>query len=125
MRYILGFFPPNRLDALLDAMEDHHLHGLSISDSRGFGQEHDPAHPDHQQHPGIDLVQHLRVEIVCRTEEVDAILDSFYEALHTGGRGDGKVFVLDVIDALRLKTGERGTAALGPGRQGRPPGAAR
>jgi heavy metal efflux system protein len=118
MKYILGFFPPERLDALLEALADHHVHGLSVSESRGFGQEHDPAHPEYRHHPGVDLVRHLRVEIVCRSNEVEGILESFYAALHTGGRGDGKVFVLEVEDALRLKTGERGDRALGPPRGG-------
>jgi nitrogen regulatory protein PII len=116
MKYVLAFLPPDRLDSLVDALSDHHVHGLSVSDSRGFGQEHDPAHPDHRFHPGIDLVRHVRVEIMCRDAEVDEILEATYEALHTGGRGDGKVFVLDVVDALRLKTGERGEMALGPPR---------
>ena len=114
MKYVLGFFPPDRLDALLDALEDHHVHGLSVSESKGFGQEHDPHHPEYRHHPGVDLVRHLRVEVVCRAAEVEDILQAFYEALHTGGRGDGKVFVLHVEDALRMKTGERGEAALGP-----------
>jgi nitrogen regulatory protein P-II 1 len=117
MKYVLAFLPPSRLDHLLDRLEDHHVHGLSISGSRGFGQEHDPQHPDHRSHPGVDFVHHLRVEVVCRTDELEDLLRGFYEALHTGGRGDGKVFVLDVQDALRIKTGERGVSALGP-----PPG---
>jgi nitrogen regulatory protein P-II 1 len=121
MKYILAFLPPDRLDALLETLEDHHVHGLSMSDSRGFGQEHDPRHPDHRAHPGVDFVRHLRVEVVCRTDEVEEILRGFYDALHTGGRGDGKVFVLDVEDALRIKTGERGHAALGPPTKGGPP----
>jgi len=114
MKYVLAFFPPDRLDALLDALADRHIHGLSLSESKGFGQEHDPQHPEHRHHPGVDLVRHLRVEIVCRAQEVEEILEGCYRALHTGGRGDGKVFVLDVEDALRLKTGQRGEAALGP-----------
>jgi nitrogen regulatory protein P-II 1 len=116
MKYVLGFFPHDRLDGLLDALEDHHVHGLSVSDSRGFGQEHDPDHPEYRRHPGVDLIRHLRVEVVCRDAETEDILKVFYDALHTGGRGDGKVFVLDVEDALRIKTGERGEAALGPHR---------
>ena len=113
MRYLLAFIPPNRLDPLVEELADHHVHGLSVSDVRGFGQEHDPAHPEHRDHPGIDLVRKLRVEIVCTDDEVEDILGSFYKAVHTGRAGDGKVFVLHVLDALRLKTGERGRGALG------------
>jgi len=60
------------------------------------------------------MTRKIRVEIVCRDEEVAGILDGLYRAGHTGRRGDGKIFVLPVLEALRLKTGERGEAALGP-----------
>jgi nitrogen regulatory protein P-II 1 len=114
MKYVLAFIPHDRLDALVDALEDSHVHGLSISEARGFGQEHDPGHPEHQHHPGVDLVPKLRVEIVCRDAEVEAVLGAFAGLRQAGRHGAGKVFVLNVHDALRLQTGERGDAALGP-----------
>lgn len=114
MKYLLAFIPPDRLDALVEELADHHVHGLSVSDSRGFGQEHDPSHPEHRPHPGVEMVCRLRVETVCRDDEVEEILEAFHKALHSGRPGDGKVFVLEVGGALRLKTGERGEDAIGP-----------
>ena len=114
MKYVLGFISPDRFDHLVEELAEHHVQGLSVSEARGFGQEHDPAHPEHRSHPAVDLVKKLRLEIVCRDEEVEEILSALYKAVHTGRRGDGKVFVLDVLDALRLKSGERGEGALGP-----------
>ena len=114
MKYVLGFVSPDRLDHLVEELADHHVHGLSISEARGFGQEHDPGHPDHRPHPTVDLLKKLRVEIVCRDDEVEDILAALYKAAHTGRRGDGKVFVMEVLEAFRLKTGERGEDALGP-----------
>ena len=114
MRIVLGFFPPDRLFALVDSLAEVHVHGLSISEARGFGQEHDPEHPEHREHRGVETTRKLRVEIVCRDEDVEPILAALYRAGHSGRRGDGKVFVLPVLDALRVKTGERGEAALGP-----------
>jgi nitrogen regulatory protein PII len=112
VKYLLAFVPHDRLDALLDAFEEAHVRGLSVSEARGFGQEHDPAHPDHHRYPGIDLVKKLRVEIVCHDSELERILEAFAR----GPRdrvGAGKVFVMEVLDALRLKNGERGESALG------------
>jgi len=117
MKCLLAFIPPEHLDNLVEELAQHHVHGLTISDARGFGQEHDRGHPDHREYPGVDLIDKTRVEIVCRDDEVDEIMACFYSAGHSGRRGDGKVFVIDVIDALRLKTGERGDSALGPGSQ--------
>jgi nitrogen regulatory protein P-II 1 len=116
MKYMLAFVPPDRLDALVEELAERHVHGLSMSQAQGFGQEHDPLHPEHRDHAGVDLVHKTRVEIVCRDAEVDDLLAAFYQAAHTGRPGDGKVFVIDVEDAFRLKTGERGEAAIGPSR---------
>ncbi len=114
MRYVIGFFPPDRIFALVDALSEIHVQGLTVSDARGFGQEHDVQHPEHHEHIGVEMTKKARVEIVCRDEDVDPILDAIYKAAHSGRRGDGKVFVIPVLEALRLKTGERGEAALGP-----------
>lgn len=114
MRYVVGFFPPDRVFALVDALSEIHVHGMTVSDAHGFGQEHDAAHPEHREHIGVEMTKKTRIEIFCRDEEVEAILEAIYGAAHSGRRGDGKVFVLPVLDALRLKTGERGDSALGP-----------
>ena len=114
MRYVLGFFPPDRLFTIVDALSEEHIHGLTVSDARGFGQEHDASHPDHHEHLGVEMTKKLRVEIFCRDEEVEGILGVLYASGHSGRRGDGKVFVIPVLDALRMKTGERGEEALGP-----------
>ena len=50
MRYVVGFFPPDRIFALVDALSEIHVHGMTVSDAQGFGQEHDAAHPEHQEH---------------------------------------------------------------------------
>jgi nitrogen regulatory protein P-II 1 len=62
----------------------------------------------------VELPSKLRVEIVCPDESVETIVNDIYKSLHTDQRADGKIFVLPVDDALRVKTGERGNAALGP-----------
>lgn len=114
MRYILAIIPPDRYDAVIDSLSEHHVRGVTVSEAMGFGQEHDPAHPDHADRLGIEMTKQLRLEIACRAEEVEGILQALYDAGHTGRRGAGKVLVLPIEDALRLKTGERGLAALGP-----------
>ena len=101
MRYVLGFFPPDRLFAIVDALSEQHIHGLTVSDARGFGQEHDAAHPEHHEHVGVEDACHLLVALYTTSG-------------HSGRRGDGKIFILPVLDALRMKTGERGEEALGP-----------
>ncbi len=113
MRYLLVIVRPERYDAIVDALSAKHVSGLTVSEATGFGQEHDPAHPDYVSRLGVELTRKLRLEIVCRDEEVEPLLDAIYAAGHTGHRGDGKVFVLPVLDALRIKSGERGEHAIG------------
>lgn len=115
MRYVLAFLPPDRLFAVVDNLADVHVHGMTVSEARGFGQEHDPAYPEHREHAGVEMTRKIRVEVVCQEEEVENVLAALYRAAHAGHRGDGKVFVLPVLDALRIKTGERGPAAVGLG----------
>lgn len=114
MKYLLAFIPPDRLQPVTEALVAQHVHGLSVSEARGFGQEHDPAHPEHREFRGLEMTRKMRLEIICHDREVDVALKAIYEATHTSQRGAGKVFVLPVEDALRLKTGERGAAAIGP-----------
>lgn len=114
MKYLIAYIPPDFLHRVKDALIAKHIHGMSVSDARGFGQEHDAAHPEHHEYMGLELTRRVRLDIICHDEEVDRVLDAMYAAGHTGHAGDGKVFVLPVLDALRLKTGERGAAALGP-----------
>jgi nitrogen regulatory protein P-II 1 len=112
MLYLIAMIPPDRYDAVVDALSARHVRGLTVSEAVGFGQEHDAAHPEHREHLGVELTRKLRFELVCRDEELEGILDAIYEAAHSGRRGDGKVFVLPVRDALRVKTGQRGEDAL-------------
>ncbi len=114
MKYVLAIIPPNALHRVRDALIGKRIHGMTASDCRGFGQEHDVTHPEYRDMPGLELTKKIRLEVVCHDGELDGVLEAIYAAAHTGHPGDGKVFVLPVLDALRLKTGEHGPEALGP-----------
>jgi nitrogen regulatory protein P-II 1 len=114
MKYLLAFIPADLLHRVKDALVAKHIHGLTVSDARGFGQEHDAASPEHREFQSLEFAKKMRLEIICHDEEVERVLEAIYSAAHTGHAGDGKVFILPVVDALRLKTGERGPSALGP-----------
>lgn len=116
MKLVVAYLSPQPLQKLINVLADQHVHGLTVSEAKGFGQEHDVGHPEYREFAGLELTRKLRLEIACHDEELPSVLDTLYAAAHTGQRGDGKVFVLPIEDALRLKTGERGRAALGPER---------
>ena len=114
MKLILAYLPHRPVQKIINALADEHIHGLTISEARGFGQEHDSDHPDYREFAGLEMTRKLRLEIACHDEEVRHILETLYAVAHTGQRGDGKIFVLPIEDALRIKTGEHGKSALGP-----------
>ncbi len=113
MKLVIAYIPPDRLDSILSGLTQHRIHGLTVSHAQGFGQEHDRQHPDYRPFAALDLTKKLRLEIACHDEESDGILKAIYDSAHTGNRGNGKVFVVPILDAMRLKTGERGPAAIG------------
>jgi nitrogen regulatory protein P-II 1 len=80
---------------------------LQVSEARGFGQ-------NDRDFTDVEMPPKLRLEIACKDEEAETIIQAIYTSAHTGRRGDGKIFVLPIADVLRIKTGERGPAALGP-----------
>jgi nitrogen regulatory protein PII len=114
MKLVLAYLPPQPLQKIINALADQHIHGLTVSNARGFGQEHDSGHPEYREFVGLEMTRKIRLEIACHDEEVALILQTLYATAHTGQRGDGKIFVLPIEDALRLKTGEQGKSALGP-----------
>jgi len=74
MKYLLTFVPPDILHRIQEALLGKGIHGMTVSDARGFGQEHDPTHPEHRAFPGLELTKKVRIELICHDEEVESVL---------------------------------------------------
>lgn len=112
MKEIKAYIRPQQFEATAFALHKiGGLTGLTVSDVRGMGRGfinyHDPETGEVNE-----LLPQIKLELVCRDDLVEPVLQTIREAACTGVRGDGKVFVLDVIDALRIRTDERGEAGL-------------
>jgi nitrogen regulatory protein PII len=112
MKMILAFLPPHRLEKVARRLQ--HLDGfpgMTVTEARGYGREkgRDDADAAAQL---TDFTPTVRMEIMLSDDQVDEVLDVIYEVAHSGSRGDGKIFILPLSDALRIKTGERGSAAV-------------
>lgn len=103
MKAIQAIVKPHRLDAVLhDVRHVHGVTGVSVSEIRGFGRG-----------LGQDgLEPHVRIDIVCDDALLDAIVDTIQQSAHTGLKGDGKIYVLPVEQAVRISTNERGEKAV-------------
>ena len=110
---VIAFIQPFQLDSVVDALRRlPGFPGMSVTEVRGFGRH--GAHPPHAGELAevAPLEQKVRLEIYCLGGEATSILQTIRSAAHTGHQGDGKVFVIDVAWAMRIRTGEFGPAAL-------------
>lgn len=107
MKKIETFIKAHRLDGVTLAL--HHVEGLTgmtVSEARGFGRGRGSEH-----NPG-DFHHVVRIEVFCADALVDTVVQTIERTAHTGLRGDGKIYVLPVEQAVRISSGERGEAAL-------------
>ena len=116
MKLITAVIQPFMLTKVTRALEQvEHFPGMTIVDARGFGREKvdpEPDEPHSRIEDVVDFVRKVRIEIVAHDAMVARIVEVIFETVHTGNRGDGKIFVFPVEHALRIKTGESGEAAI-------------
>jgi nitrogen regulatory protein P-II 1 len=114
MKLVIAYLQPFMAEKVVEALHEvSGLSGATISAARGFGRGRAGG-----LLPGIteeDLVgtqPRQRLELVVSEDSLEQVLATIQQAAHTGQRGDGKVYILEVVDALRIRTGERGAAAV-------------
>lgn len=113
MKRIDAYIQPHALDRVTRALlHVHHLPGMTVLACRGFGREKLENEPHSPAMDLEDFVQKTKLEIVCHDHLVDDLVDAIRTAAQTGNRGDGKIFVLAVESATRIRTGETGEAAV-------------
>lgn len=115
MKLVLAILKPSKLDEVVDALQLlDELGGITVSDVRGFGRQRGRGGiGEVAAYGSLNFVPKVRIETVVPDALVDTVLQTIHRHAHTGTVGDGKVFVLDMEDAMRVRTGERGEAALG------------
>jgi len=113
MKMVIAFIKKNRLDEVMLALHKiEGLTGVSSSEVHGFGRDRSRHAPDQKQEISLDFQPHMRLEIACRDELVEKILTTIEWTAHTGLRGDGKIYVLPVEEAVRISNGERDENAV-------------
>ena len=112
MKKVDAYIRPEKLDELKAHLEDLHLNGLSINQVMGFGKQKGWKEYVRGTEVDYNFVPKVKLEIVVADEKVEALVDKICEIAFTGNVGDGKIFILDVQDAVRIRTKERGEAAI-------------
>lgn len=112
MKEIKAYIKPHKLADVTRALHKiEGLTGMSVVDVRGFGRGRAKGSPHRIVEDLVDYIPHAKIEIVCQDELVVEIVATIAKEAHTGLRGDGKIYVSPVEEAVRISNGERGIKA--------------
>jgi nitrogen regulatory protein P-II 1 len=112
MKRIEAIIRPSKLDEVKEALAEVGVHGMTVIEVKGFGRTGGRKEVYRGSAYVVDFVPKVRVDIVAADNLVGAILDVVEKAAKTGKIGDGKIFVSDVLEVVRIRTGERGETAI-------------
>jgi nitrogen regulatory protein P-II 1 len=112
MKLIVGIVKPFKLDDVKEAIKDLGVQGLTVSDVQGFGRQRGHTEVYRGAEYTIDFVPKVRIEILVDDDDVDRVAEQLVATARTGKIGDGKVWVVPVEKAWRIRTGETGPDAL-------------
>lgn len=112
MKRVQAYIRMNRLEDVKFALQDAGILGMSVLETRGFGRQQGQTETFRGSSYALNLVPKVQLDIVVEDEQVEVVVETIVSAAQTGELGDGKIFVSDVSDAVRVRTGERGEDAL-------------
>ena len=112
MKLITAVIKPFKLDDVKAALQAFGVHGLTITEASGYGRQRGHTEVYRGAEYTIDFVPKVRVEVLVDDQDVDRVVPRLLETARTGQIGDGKVWVVRVDDAWRIRTGESGPDAL-------------
>jgi nitrogen regulatory protein P-II 1 len=112
MKKIEAIIKPFKLDEVKEALHEIGIQGITVVEARGFGRQKGHTELYRGAEYVVDFLPKVKVEVVLPPEQVEAAVEAIQKAARTGRIGDGKIFVLDVEEAIRIRTGETGTDAI-------------
>jgi nitrogen regulatory protein P-II 2 len=112
MKLLTAIIKPARLDAVREALVQAGVQGLTVAEVRGFGRQGGHTEIYRGAEYKIDFVPKIRIDIALEDSQVEAAMEAIRDAARTDKIGDGKIFVVDLEQAMRIRTGETGEEAL-------------
>ena len=112
MKLIIAVIKPSRLDAVLDAVTEAGASGLTVTEVRGYGRQRGKTEVYRGAEYEVKLLPKVKLEIAVPDDIAEVVVEAIKTTANTNKIGDGKVFVLDLEQALRIRTGERDAAAI-------------
>ncbi len=112
MKMIKAVIKPFKLDEVRDALTKIGIEGMTVTEVRGFGRQKGHTELYRGAEYVVDMLPKIEIELVVADGRVDLVVETIRKAANTGRIGDGKIFVSPVLEAIRIRTGERGDEAL-------------
>ncbi|NIA12746.1 MAG: transcriptional regulator [Nitrospiraceae bacterium] len=113
MKLIIAYIQPEKMDAVKQALFDRKILKMSVTNALGCGQQGGYEESYRGVNLEVNLLKKVRFEIAVNDEYVEPTIDAIVSAAKTGAIGDGKIFVLDLAECIRIRTGETGAVAIG------------
>ena len=112
MKKIEAIIRPEKLDSIRQSLEEAGYPGITITETEGHGRQRGTLQQWRGDQYKLEFLPKVKVEIVCLDKDLEKILDAVQDAAFTGVVGDGKIFIYDVSEVVRIRTKERGEKAL-------------
>ncbi|MCB1208814.1 MAG: P-II family nitrogen regulator [Verrucomicrobiales bacterium] len=112
MKKVEAIIKPFKLEDVKEALSEVGVEGMTVVEVKGFGRQKGHTEIYRGSEYTVDFLPKVKIEVVVDDDRSDAVVDAVVKAANTGKIGDGKVFVSDVIEAVRIRTGERGEDAI-------------
>ncbi len=112
MKKVEAIIKPFKLDEVKEALSGIGVEGLTVTEVKGFGRQKGHTEIYRGAEYVVDFLPKIKLEIVVTEDAVDKVIEAIVEAANTGKIGDGKIFVLPLEEAIRIRTGERGKDAV-------------
>jgi nitrogen regulatory protein P-II 1 len=112
MKKIEAIIQPFKLDPIRDALHEIGIDGITVSEVRGHGRQKGHTEVYRGAEYQIDLIPKIKLELFVHEARLEEVISKIAGAANTGKIGDGKIFIFDVADAIRIRNGDRGEAVL-------------
>ena len=112
MKKIEAIIKPFKLDEVKEALQSLGLQGMTVIEAKGFGRQKGQTELYRGAEYVVDFLPKIKIEVVVEDDQVAAAVEAIQNAARTGRIGDGKIFITEVVEAIRIRTGETGRHAI-------------
>ena len=112
MKLVMATLKPHRLDTVREALTNAGFQGMTVSEVKGFGRQKGHTEIYRGGEYTVDFVPKIKIEVAVSDDVADSAVETIRDAAQTGQIGDGKIFVYDLTQVVRIRTGESGPEAL-------------